>query len=94
MYSGEIRGGFPEEENLELKSKECVGRNQAGTGRRSSIFTRKKKKKRSKQIHGNINSRPPGSGRLGHGIFFAFNFSVFSKLYPQIVGLSRAKKNE
>ena len=57
-------------------------------------FLHEKKKKRSKQIHGNINSRPPGSGRLGHGIFFAFNFSVFSKLYPQIVGLSRAKKNE
>ena len=32
-YSGEIRGGSPEEENLELKSKDSVGRNQAMLGR-------------------------------------------------------------
>ena len=33
VYSGEIRGGFLEEEDLELKSKECVGGNQAKRGR-------------------------------------------------------------
>lgn len=33
VYSGEIRGGFPEEENIDLKSKECVGRNQTKAGR-------------------------------------------------------------
>lgn len=67
----------------------------AGQGQAEGVaFLHEKKKKRSKQIHGNINNRPPGSGRLGHGIFFAFNFSVFSKLYPRIVGLSRAEKNE
>ena len=52
------------------------------------------KKKKIKAKYGNISNRPPGSGRLGHGIFFAFNFSVFSKLYPQIIGLPRVEKNE
>ena len=66
----------------------------AGQGQAEGVAFLHGKKKKIKAKYGNISNRPPGSGRLGHGIFFAFNFSVFSKLYPQIIGLPRVEKNE